>query len=462
MKQIHLLIGIFLFFLIYFLGGTDNQFYNAIALGALVVYWWISEPIPLYVTALVPIIVGPILGLVSIAELESSYGNKMVFLFLGGFLIALAIEKWDLHKKIAFMIIQRTGSSPAGVLLGFILSTAFLSMWLSNTGTTIMMLPMTMTVLKSLPLNNEKFTEKFSIALLLGVAFAASIGGTATLVGSPPNIQMAGILEQNYHIKVDFMTWTSIGLPFSICMLTILFFYLKWRFINKADNHIQIQVENHRGTTKNQQRILLIFLFTIVMWSVKQFINEAFHWKISDTEIALFGALLLFIIPSNENKKEGILVWEDTKELPWGILILFGGGLALASILSNGGVLKAFAHWIETTHFSSYFILVMALVIVSILLTELMSNLALVTVLIPIVAELGQTMGYSILSLCIPVTLAASCAFMLPMSTPPNAIVFASGRIKVKTMAKVGSVLNLVSILVIGAFAYIISIFFPL
>lgn len=456
MGRIKLLLGPVLFLLIYILGGGED-FYSSIALASWMVYWWITESTPLYVTALLPIIFGPALKLIDTNDLSMSYGNTMVFLFLGGFIIALAIEKWDVHRKIAALIVRRTGSSPAGVLLGFILSTAFLSMWLSNTGTAIMMIPMAMTVLAVVP--QGEFNKRFSTALLLSIAFAANIGGTATLIGSPPNVQMSGILADKYNVQVDFLDWMKIGLPFSIALLAVLYIYLKLVFL-KSKEQIEIVFKEETKWSVNQRKVLAVFLTTVTLWIVKQYINEFFQWSITDTQIAIFGGIALFLVPSS-NKEElntKLLSWTDTKELPWGILILFGGGLALARSLANGGVLTKFATWIADNGGDSYFWLLLILILAGVFLTELMSNLALVTILIPIIAELALEMDYPILALCIPVTLSASCAFMLPMATPPNAIVFASGKLKVQTMARVGFVMNVVAILAVSVVAYLLTI----
>jgi len=452
------LIGGPLVFLIVLSIGQDEILYRSLALACWMVFWWITESVPLYVTALLPILFGPLLEVIDKEELALSYGNTMVFLFLGGFLIARAIEKWDVHRKIASLIVKRTGSSPSGVLLGFIISTAFLSMWLSNTGTTIMMLPMAMTVLAVIP--KGAFADKFSIALLLSIAFAANIGGTATLIGSPPNIQMSGILADKYNVQVDFLDWMKIGLPFAIFLLFILFIYLKLVFL-RSTSRIEIIFSENGAWNRNQKKVLYIFFFTVFFWTIKQFVNDYFNLDITDTQIAIFGAILLFLIPvSGETKDSRILNWEDTKELPWGILILFGGGLALARSLSNGGVLKLFADWIGENGGGNYAWLLIIIIVASIFLTELMSNLALVTILIPVIAELALAMGYPILALCIPVTLAASCAFMLPMATPPNAIVFSSGKLKVQTMARVGFLMNIISIIAVSAVAYFLTLLY--
>lgn len=460
MKWIKLIGGPVVFLIVFSFGydqelWKDQILYRSLALACWMVFWWITESVPLYVTALLPLLFGPLLGVIDKDGLALSYGNTMVFLFLGGFLIARAIEKWDVHRKIASLIVKRTGSSPSGVLLGFIIATAFLSMWLSNTGTTIMMLPMAMTVIAVIP--KGEFADKFTIALLLSIAFAANIGGTATLIGSPPNIQMSGILADKYNVHVDFLDWMKIGLPFCIFLLFILYIYLKFVFLRSTSN-IEILFSEEGAWNRNQRKVLYVFFFTVFFWTVKQFVNDLYLLDITDTQIAIFGAILLFLIPvTGETTDTRILHWEDTKELPWGILILFGGGLALARSLANGGVLKLFADWIGEHGGDNYAWLLIIIILASVFLTELMSNLALVTILVPVIAELAITMNYPILALCVPVTLAASCAFMLPMATPPNAIVFSSGKLKVQTMARVGFAMNIFSIIAVSIVAYLLT-----
>jgi solute carrier family 13 (sodium-dependent dicarboxylate transporter), member 2/3/5 len=451
--------GPILYFLVYVSGISDDMnLTGALALACWMIFWWISEAVSLYVTALLPLIIGPFSGLLTKSDLSDAYGNSMVFLFLGGFIIARAIEKWNVHRKIASWIVARTGSSPSGVLLGFILATAFLSMWLSNTGTTIMMLPMAVTVLAVIP--ESPFRKRFTTALLLSIAFAANIGGTATLIGSPPNIQMSGILADKFQVEVDFMQWMSIGLPFAMLLLGALFFYFKYLFLKGDTSSFSISFSDNTPLTHAQKRVMIIFSITVVLWMTKQWVVKWIGFDISDTQIALIGGVLLFLVPAQDYRKfeEPLLGWEDTKELPWGILLLFGGGLALASCLENGGVLSLFADWVKTSGLDSYMWLLFILIVSGLFLTELMSNLALVTILIPIVAEMAVTMGYPVLAMCIPITLAASCAFMLPMATPPNAIVFSTGELRVGTMVKVGFVLNVISVFLITLVAYVISL----
>lgn len=418
---------------------------RAISAAAWMVIWWILEPVPIYVTAFLPLILGSNLKLGSISEISSEYGNEMVFLFLGGFMIARAIEKYDIHRNIAALIVKRTGTSPFGVLFGFMLATAFLSMWLSNTGTAIMMLPMAMTILKPIPEGTYK--NQYSVALLLSIAFSANIGGIATLIGSPPNVMMAGILAKDYNIEVDFATWSIFGVPIAGILLYIMYVYFK-KFVIKERANFEIQIGEVSIWTKNQRRVLWIFGGTVLFWTFKPIFNKLTGFPLNDPQIALVATLLLFTIPKSKSR-ETILNWNDTKETPWGILFLFGGGLALAKILNNGGVLDFFAEQIADSGFTNLYVLILILIIATIFLTELMSNLALITVMVPIVAKLAETMQLDILALCLPITVAASCAFMLPMATPPNAIVFASQKIMVKDMVRIGFVLNIVSIFVI-------------
>lgn len=431
--------------------GGQDLFVNSLSMGGLMVFFWITEVIPIYVTALIPFVVGVPLGILNTSQLALAYGDKNVFLFLGGFLLALALEKWDVHKQVARAIIKAIGYSKPRILLGFILSTALLSMWISNTATALMMLPMAMAVLSAMP-KGEK-SDRFPLFLMLGVAYSASVGGMGTLVGSPPNIQMAGILEQNFNIQVDFVEWMKIGFPIAVLMLAIIYsvFYLglgKERK-QKAGDEFELPTEKWNS---DQIRVILIFGLVVIMWVFKNTLIELTGIPFRDEGTALLGAFLLFIVPSKKESK--LLKWKDTEKLPWGILLLFGGGLALASSLEANGVITYLSSFFS--HFSSwdYFWFIVLLVGIAIFGTELMSNLALVTVFIPIIASFASTTDYSILQLCLPVTLAASCAFMMPVGTPPNAIVFSSGKIKIAQMASWGILLNILAMFLISAMAF--------
>lgn len=438
-------------FILLLVAKGDSNLWKAIALGGLMVFFWLVEALPIYVTAMLPLALAIPMGLLQPEDIAGAYANKFVFLFLGGFLLALAMEKWDVHKQIARAIISTVGSSKKRILLGFILSTGLLSMWISNTATTLMMLPMAMAVVGNL---TEESTSKFPRFLLLSIAYSASIGGMATLVGSPPNAAMAGILHDlNPSIEISFLDWMKFGLPLSLIMLSVLFFFLviQLRGENKGDE-IKIDIEK-KPWNRDQIRIILIFLLVVLLWSFRKLLTEWTGIKYSDENVAILGALVMFILPSANGKP--ILVWKDTSKLAWGILILFGGGFALAKMLEVNGVIVEIAALFES--FSNLHIILILLVVVTISIfgTEIMSNTALVTVFIPIIATFAVSADIPITTLCFPVALAASCAFMLPVGTPPNAIVFSSGRLTIREMARTGFVLNVISVLIIVTFALV-------
>lgn len=442
--------GFFMFGLVLFMksGESDAKMWNAIALGGLMVFFWLFELLPIYITALFPFIFANPLKVLDNSQLAAAYGHTTIFLFFGGFILALALEKHDVHKQIAKRIIAILGKSKPRILLGFILSTALLSMWISNTATTLMMLPMALAVIAAMPKKQRK--SKFSLFLLLSIAYSASVGGMATIIGSPPNGAMQSILSSNYNIDVSFAQWLQIGMPLSYLMQFALFgfFYLMLGKERKED--IEVEFEREKWT-RPQIRVLIIFLFVVVLWSFKSLIVSYLGFKYEDFGPAILGGLLLFVVQSNDKKT--LLDWKDTKHLPWGILMLFGGGLAMAKMFEVNGVITEVSA--KFNDFTSYGILIIMLVLVTIAIfgTELMSNLALVTVFTPVIAEFAKNSDYSILQLCVPVTLAASCAFMLPVGTPPNAIVFSSGEIHINQMARYGFLLNIIAILIIVSLA---------
>ncbi|MET1259088.1 DASS family sodium-coupled anion symporter [Flagellimonas sp. DF-77] len=441
----------------------------AVALWMLV--WWITEAVSISVTALLPLLLFPLLKILPIAEVGANYGSPIVFLFFGGFVMALALEKVNLHKRIALNIIKLTGTTPNKVVLGFMIATASLSMWISNTASTVVMLPIALSVIRLLIDDADGFTkndQNFALSVMLGIAFSANAGGIATVIGTPPNSVMIGLLENEYNIQISFLKWMSLGLPFSLLLITITYFVLvKWMFPNKnlqfnASKEV-IQEELHKlGPTSGKEKmVLIIFGITVFLWIFRTLINTIFPTLgLSDTMISIFAAIALFAVPYNLKQGDFIIKWKDTSKLAWGILILFGGGLALAKGMSVSGIVDLVAGAIAGSDIS---ILLTAslLILLMLFMTELMSNVALVAVLAPVVAGIAIGLGLPILYLLIPVTMASSCAFMLPMATPPNAIVFASGYVKVPQMARVGIVLNLISVgLLILVFQFVIPLLF--
>lgn len=445
------LLGVLAFLSILFFTHGKSLFWNATALGGLMIFFWIFEVVSIYITALFPLILAVPLGLLSTSDLAEAYGNGSVYLFFGGFILALGLEKWKVHEQIARRIVSLVGNSKPRILLGFLLSTGMLSMWISNTATALMMLPMAIAVIQAMPIDQQK--SKFSVFLLLSIAYAASIGGMATLVGSPPNTQMASILEQNYDISISFFDWMKIGIPLSLTLLLAVFAYFYFALGKERNEIHDIRLEK-KPWTVDQFRALAVFGLVVILWSFRELIIDATGFSYKDESAAIFGGILLFIIPSKSQKKP-ILEWEDTEKLPWGILLLFGGGLALAKMLEKGGVVNEITNVFSSFQNVSITVMIIAVVLIAIFATEIMSNLALVTIFVPIVAAFALKSGYPILELCLPLTLAASCAFMLPVGTPPNAIVFSSGLIKIHQMAIIGLILNIIATTIICLFAFL-------
>ena len=382
---------------------------------------------------------------------------------MGGFLLALSIEKWNLHKRIALSILLRMGGTASAMILGFMLVAALLSMWISNTASTVVMLPIAISVIKLLINDADGFTkgdQNFALSVMLGIAFSANAGGIATVIGTPPNSVMIGLLESQYNIEISFLKWMVIGVPFSFTMIAISYFVLvKWMFPNQnlkfsaSKNVIQEELKKLGPTSGKEKMVLVIFGVTVFLWIFRTLINSIFpELGLSDTMISIIAAISLFTIPYNLKKGDYIIHWQDTSKLAWGILILFGGGLALAKGMSVSGIVDLVANTIAASNIS-IFITAALLIFLMLFMTELMSNVALVAVLAPVVAGIAIGLEIPVLYLLIPVTMASSCAFMLPMATPPNAIVFASGYISVHQMAKGGIVLNLISVLIIILFA---------
>lgn len=427
-------------------------FWNTMAIASLMVVFWIFEVIPIYVTALFPLLLAVPLGVLEPNLLADSYGNRIIYLFFGGFVLSLALEKWDVHQRIAEMIIRAVGTSKSRVLLGFLIATALLSMWISNTATALMMLPMAVAIINKLP---TKKNSKFSLYLLLSIAYGASIGGMGTLIGSPPNVAMAAYLESSkkLNMKIEFMDWFIIGFPIAVVMIAIVYGY--FYFLLGEERHTKLEELKYekKKWDKDQIRVLLVFLLIVCLWSFKPLIEAGLVIKFGDEVPAILGAILMFVVPST-HKGKPLLEWKDTKKMAWGILLLFGGGMALAKMMEVNGVIEVLSHAFENYRELPMVLLLLILVTLSTFGTEVMSNLALVQVFVPIVAAFAlSSPNFSVLQLCIPVTLAASCAFMLPVSTPPNAIIFSSGRVTVNQMVRVGFILNLIGILVVVGFS---------
>ena len=460
-KRIGLILGPLLFTVILNLPSDliSSKADAVIAVGLWMVIWWITETVHIAVTSLLPLILFPLLSVMNISDVGANYGSPIIFLFFGGFVLALALEKVNLHRRIALTIIKLTGTTPNKVILGFMIATGFMSMWISNTASTVVMLPIAISVIKLLVDDEDGFTkgdQNFALSIMLGIAFAANAGGIATVIGTPPNSVLIGLLESQYQIEISFLTWMSFGLPFSIIMLTAVYFVLVyWMFpcrnikFSSSANLINLELEKLGRISKKEKRVLSIFAFTVLLWVTRTLINRFFPGlNLSDTAISLIGAVLLFALPLDFKNNNFILDWKDTEKLAWGILLLFGGGLALAKAMDASGVVSLITDTIAKGAFNAT-LTVGLLIVLMLFMTELMSNVALVAVLAPVVAGIAIGLNIPLLNLLIPVTMASSCAFMLPMATPPNAIVFASGYVKVSQMVRAGIILNLFAVVLL-------------
>ncbi len=463
-KTIGLLAGPLLFWLVTaFLSveGLDADAVRVIAVAAWLVTWWMTEAVPLPVTALLPLLLFPLLGIFTIGEATAPYASPIVFLFMGGFLIALAMEKRNLHRRIALNLIRRTGTDANGIILGFMLATAFLSMWISNTATTVMMLPIALSVIdllkESLPTEKEVGYRRFALSLMLGIAYAANIGGTATIIGTPPNVVLVGYLQQFYEREITFGRWLLIGLPFCAILLsstywlvTRVLFPHRLGALPNSGALIADKLRALGAMSRAERGVMLVFGLTALGWVFQTSIN---HWLghdyLDNTLIAMGGGILMFIVPVSVRRAEYLLDWESTTRLPWGILLLFGGGLCLAKGMETTGLVQWVGDRIAHQSGISLVWLVLLLTAFMLFMTEIMSNVALVVIFVPVVFGIADGLGIEPLYLAVPVTLASSCAFMMPISTPPNAVVFSSGYVRIGQMARAGLLLNIVSILVL-------------
>tara|TARA_B100001769_G_scaffold92280_1_gene71018 strand:+ start:201 stop:1637 length:1437 start_codon:yes stop_codon:yes gene_type:complete len=465
-KNIGLFLGPLAFFLVKFFynpEGLSNEGLSILASTLWVAIWWITEAVPIYVTALIPIILFPLSGGLELKQTTAAYGHKFVFLFVGGFILAIAIEKWKLHKRIALNIIGLVGTKKSNIILGFMIATAFLSMWISNTATAVMILPVGLAIISQLK-DNPKTIENenlvFGKTLMLAIAYSASIGGMATLIGTPPNLVLAGVIKTSYNIEINFLQWMSFGLPISIFLLFICWKYLTsvaYKFDNQnfdsGMNEINDQLKSLGKISYEEKSVMIIFIATALAWITQSFVIKKYIPEIDDTIIAIIAAVTLFILPNKKGDKK-LLDWEDAVKLPWGILLLFGGGMALAKGFDSSGL----AIWIgsQMSFFDAIPLLALLLFLVAMVnfLTEITSNLATTAMLLPVLVALAETIGVNPYYLLVGATVAASCAFMLPVATPPNAVVFGSKILKIDDMIKKGFWMNLISIFILTAAVY--------
>ncbi|MDE3741660.1 SLC13 family permease [Maribacter polysaccharolyticus] len=461
-----LISGPLAFFLILFFfhpEGLSDQANAVLASVAWIAIWWVTEAISIMVTALMPIVLFPLTGGLALSATTASYGHKYIYLYIGGFILAIAIEKWNLHKRIALSIIKIVGTNINSIILGFMIATALLSMWISNTAAAVMILPMAMAIVTQLrdnPNTIENENTIFGKALMLAIAYSASIGGIATLIGTPTNLVLAGVVQTTFGKDITFSQWFVFGFPIAVILLFICWKYLTvyaFKFKQKAfpggRAEIDAQLKALGKMSYEEKAVLVVFFFAALAWISRSFLLQKIIPSLDDTIISIIAAVVLFIIPSSK-KRVKLISWEDAVKLPWGVVLLFGGGLALASGFESSGL----ALWIggklialKTVPF--IFLLIILIATVN-FLTEMTSNIATTAMLLPVLISLAPVLGVHPYYLMIGATVAASCAFMLPVATPANAVVFGSGYLKISDMVNKGIWMNLISIVILTAFVY--------
>lgn len=443
--------------------GLSNSANAVLASVSWVAIWWITEAVSITVTALLPIVLFPLTGGLSLSETTASYGHKYIYLYIGGFILAIAIEKWNLHKRIALSIIKIVGTNVINIILGFMIATAFLSMWISNTAATVMILPMGMAIVSQLRDNPNTIEDEnriFGKALMLAIAYSASIGGMATLIGTPTNLVLAGVVQTTFGEDITFSQWFVFGFP-----ITCILLFLCWKYLTKfafkfkqkefpgGQNEINIQFKALGKLSFEEKLVLAVFISTALAWITRSFLLQKFIPAIDDTIISMSFAILLFLLPTSK-KGQTIIAWEDAVKLPWGIVILFGGGMALALGFESSGLALWIGNKLVALDTVPFIMLLLILITTVNFLTEITSNIATTAMLLPVLISLAPTLGVHPYYLLIGATVAASCAFMLPVATPPNAVVFGSGYLKIEDMVKKGIWMNILSIVLLTVFVY--------
>ncbi len=470
---------LFVLLLLWPIPGMADAARRMAAVTLLMAAWWITEAIPIPATSLLPLVLFPLLGITDAKSGAAPYADFLIFLFLGGFFIALGVQKWQLHRRVALLTISLLGFSLPRLVLGFMVATAFISLWVSNTATAVIMLPVGMAILQHLKdagvfKEKERLSANFGSALMFGIAYSASIGGIGTLIGTPPNIILAGVAERTYDHPISFTAWLGIGLPVVILYLPITWFYLTrlacpiWHEKSLAGGQVISEELGKIGKMTPQEiRVAIIFLLTALAWifsEPKDFgafyipgLKTVFP-NIADSSIAIAGALALFVLPAKGISGPRLLDWTAAKDIPWGILLLFGGGLALAEGFKQTGldlwIGQSLAHLSGCPHL----VIVLMVTTLVIFLTEVTSNTATTAMILPVCGSLALAIGGDPLLLMVPATIAASCGFMLPVGTPPNALIFASGCVTIPQMARIGLLMDLIGIVLITVVVYVFAV----
>lgn len=433
---------------------------NVAAVAVWMAVWWATEATHVAVTAFIPMLLFPLIGAGEMSVVAASYAHPIIYLFLGGFVMAIAIQKSGLHHRFALEVFRFAGLDGKAIIAGFMIAAALISMWISNTSTTLMMLPMAMSVSyilrETLSEVSSRELANFEKALFLGLAYGATMGGVSTLVGTPPNAFMSGFMESNYDTEIDFARWMIVGIPITLFMLPVTWFALtrilypiSLKATPTTKAHLDAKRSELGAMTKAETRVGVLFLLLILGWVLrKPIIAYTGTTGLTDAAIAMFAAVLAFLIPDGSGK-QSLVSWDDTQQLPWGVLVLFGGGLALAGAMTSSGLTAWMGQQLAPLGAINTIVLILGACLLVIFLTEMTSNLATTATFLPIMAALAVETGQDPLIFVIPVTLAASFAFMLPVATPPNAIIFSSGKVSIPQMMRAGLLLNIISVIVL-------------
>ena len=468
-KQVGLWLGPLAFLLMLLTSSAQeampHEAWVVAGVGIWMATWWSTEAIPVAATAFIPLVSFPLLQVMPVKAVAQSYAHPTIFLFMGAFVLALAVEKWSLHRRIALTVLSKTGTDGRRLILGFMVAAALLSMWMTNTSTAMMLLPIAASVAsmvaeRSLGASGEEKRD-FQVALLLALAYATTIGGMSTIIGTPPNVLLAGFVEETYGREIAFFDWMLIGLPLALALLP-----LGWLVLTRIAFRVDIPaspdaaevIRDMRAEmgliSAPERRVGLLFLVVVALWMSRKWLNTVSGLEgLSDAGIVMAAGLLLFVIPSEKGSASRLMDWEDVARLPWGVLILFGGGLALAAQVSGSGLAVWLGESLLPVANLGTLVLIVAAAGLVVFLTELTSNLATTATFLPVIAAIAAQSGIEPLVLCVPVTLAASCAFMLPVATPPNAIVFSSGVLSIPEMVRAGFLMNLVALVALTLLA---------
>lgn len=439
--------------------GLSPAAWHTVGMAALMAVWWSTEALPIPVTSLLPILLIPLLGIDDLNKATAPYANPTIFLFFGGFLLGLAMQRWNLHRRIALLTLLAVGNQPSRQVAGFMLATAFLSMWVSNTATSIMMLPIGLSVIGLLVAGSEPAEgRRFATALLLGIAYAASVGGIATLIGTPPNALLAAFLRDHYDVHIGFGQWMLLGLPVSVGMLAFIWWWLTrggFRLSGDSRDMLRQELAALGPMSRAERQVAVVFVLAALAWIFQPLLASHLD-GVNDTSIAMAAALSLFLIPVDVKERTFLMSWQDANQVPRGVLLLFGGGLSLAGVIGSSGLAQWIAESLQGFGSLPLVLMIGLVALVITFLTEVTSNTATAAAFLPLLGAVAVAQGLPPEMLAIPAAIAASCAFMMPVATPPNAIVFGTGHMHIQAMLKAGLGINLFGVMLVTGLCYLL------